>query len=243
MEQTNFELYQSVNKDFWYIKSRNDLLERFIKKYFSTDYNVILDAGCGTGFNFELLRKYGNVTGIDNSVHAINACREQGFQVIMDDAEDTMFDNEQFDLVVAMDLIEHCDDTKLIKEFNRLLKSKGFVIFTVPAFKWLWSDDDDLAYHRRRYTLEQIKNLFESNGFNIEFISYRYYYIFMPTTLLFFWQKFRRMFSKQKKNSLAFTPKVLNDYLIRIMTKENKELVAGKHFRYGSSIIGVAKKL
>ena len=38
---------------------------------------------------------------------------------------------------------------------------------TVPAHFWLWSREDRVAAHKRRYNLKGIKRLFENNGFEV----------------------------------------------------------------------------
>lgn len=66
------------------------------------------------------------------------------------------------------DVLEHIDEDALaVKNIYKMLKPGGKVIVTVPVHKWLWSKQDAIAYHRRRYEVDQLKGLFKQNGFKI----------------------------------------------------------------------------
>jgi len=57
---------------------------------------------------------------------------------------------KHFDLVFALDVIEHVDDDKTsVNEMYRVCKSNGNVFITVPAFMSLWSEHDEVNQHKR----------------------------------------------------------------------------------------------
>lgn len=62
------------------------------------------------------------------------------------------FKDEEFDLVIALDILEHIeDDDRCLLESHRVLEKQGKLIVTVPALPSLWSIKDKLLHHYRRY--------------------------------------------------------------------------------------------
>lgn len=98
----------------------------------------ILDIGCGGGLMAEsLCRLGGKVTAIDESEKTIAVARqhaaEQGLAINYHllDAEKLLEMGEKFDLVLALEVIEHVDDYKKFLDIcAQLTKPQGFLIFS-----------------------------------------------------------------------------------------------------------------
>jgi len=72
----------------------------------------------------------------------------------------------QFDLIIALDVLEHIkNDKAAIKEISRVIKPKGIVVITVPHRKKYYTQQDKIIGHYRRYEIKELKNIFEVNGF------------------------------------------------------------------------------
>ncbi len=72
----------------------------------------------------------------------------------------------QFDLIIALDVLEHIKNDKLaVKEISRVVKSKGIVVITVPHRKKYYTQQDKIIGHYRRYEIRELKGMFEVNGF------------------------------------------------------------------------------
>jgi predicted TPR repeat methyltransferase len=241
MDDYNFKLYSHLKKDFWYILTRQDLLKKLIFKYKTKKIRASLDAGCGTGFNFPVLKKLGGKKyGVDLYKAATNECRKLVYdELITKDVNKLGYDNT-FDLIIATDLLEHIkDDVRTLQKFRQYLANEGLLVMTVPAYEWLWSRDDDLAHHQRRYTKKElIENVKKVRGLKIKFISYRYFLNFLPSVIVFLLQKLR----KQSKNSLEYTPGWLNKILLKLMSLENTLLSKGVKFPFGIGIVCVIAK-
>ena len=74
-------------------------------------------------------------------------------------------DRSDVDLVHLMDVIEHVeDDVGLVREYvDKVAPGTRFIV-TVPAFMWLWSGQDVLFEHFRRYTLAGIERVLRAVG-------------------------------------------------------------------------------
>ncbi len=69
-----------------------------------------------------------------------------------------------YDLVFALNVIEHIEDDKLaIKNLSKLLKPNGIIYILVPAYQFLYNNFDKSLFHFRRYTKTTLKRIFHSN--------------------------------------------------------------------------------
>lgn len=96
---------------------------------------TILDVGCGGGFlSNELALNGHKVTGVDLSHESIKVARAhdstKSVEYLVADAFNLPFADESFEVLTAMDFLEHIEDPKaVIKEFSRVLKPGGLFFF------------------------------------------------------------------------------------------------------------------
>ena len=141
----------------------------------------ILDVGCGTGANIEMLSQFGQAEGVDVSDDALEFCRKKGLTVQKGLAETLPYPDETFDISTALDVIEHLDDDIAgLREMHRVTKTGGYSLIFVPAFMWLWGVQDDISHHRIRYTRKQITERIEKAGFTVERATYANFPFFAP---------------------------------------------------------------
>jgi len=113
-------------------KSNNEILTSFIEPVREAK---ILDLGCDTG---ELIIKRvkkikkTEIWGIDIRRKAILASKKLGIKAIEGDIEKGLpFKDNFFDIVSANQIIEHLIDVdKFVKEINRVLKPKGYIVLS-----------------------------------------------------------------------------------------------------------------
>ncbi|HEY8563361.1 MAG TPA: class I SAM-dependent methyltransferase [Pyrinomonadaceae bacterium] len=186
MQQHTYAIMNRVEDSHWWFVGRRAILESFLQKIVSGIRNPkseirILDVGCGTGANLEMLAQFGESEGVDVSDDALEFCRAKGLKVHKGLAERLPFAEESFDVVTALDVVEHLDDDVAgLKEMHRVLKTGGKTLIFVPAFMWLWGVQDDISNHRIRYTKKQIVERLEKAGFTIERATYANWTFFAP---------------------------------------------------------------
>jgi SAM-dependent methyltransferase len=66
----------------------------------------------------------------------------------------------------------------VLRECYRVCTPGGHLVITVPAFMWLWSHNDVLNAHRRRYTAKELEEKLARIGFRIRRMTYNNFFVF-----------------------------------------------------------------
>lgn len=191
MERHTYAIMYEVEGAHWWFAGRRRILESFVREIVAKLNSSavpppppprILDVGCGTGANLEMLAEFGVAEGVDVSEDALAFCRARGLtRVRLGAAERLPYEDNAFDLVTALDVVEHLDDDAAgLCEMRRVLRPDGRALLFVPAFMWLWGVQDDVSHHRRRYTLSQLKERVRAAGFEVERATYANVTFFAP---------------------------------------------------------------
>jgi SAM-dependent methyltransferase len=169
---------------WWFVGRRRillQLLDRYVGRSHQ-DERRILDVGCGTGTMLAYLASYGKAQGVDVDEEAVGYCHERGLVDVQLGAAETLpFEDGSFDLVTALDVIEHLDDdAAALREMRRVLRPGGQVLVTVPAHRFMWGDQDEVNMHKRRYVAVEIRDRLTANGFDVLRLSYMNAFMFAP---------------------------------------------------------------
>ena len=187
MQHHTYSIMYQVEGSHWWFAGRRRIIESFLdrlRKQLGKSPHI-LDVGCGTGANLEMLAQFGDAEGVDVSPDALAFCRQRGLQnVRQGEAEQLPYDDGSFDLVTGLDVVEHLDDDVAgLREMRRVLRPGGYALLFVPAFMFLWGVQDDISHHRRRYTRAGLEQVVRSAGFEIERSSYANITFFAPILL------------------------------------------------------------
>lgn len=241
MQKSHYQtLYESELNHWWY-KARRELVHSLIKRHLGKNTALkILDVGCGTGALLKELGDYGEVHGIDFSSEAIDFCKSRGVVNVEKSILETItYPNGYFDLVLALDVLEHVpDDSKGISEIYRVLKPGGTVIIFVPAFKFLWGVTDVLSEHYRRYTRHEVIAKVSKQGFQIQDSSYFNFFLFPFIAL----SRFIVNLLKIKINSENNTGDGLLNSFLYFVFKSEVWFLRFVKFPFGVSCMVIAKK-
>ncbi len=183
MKESVYAVEAKIEANHWWFVGRRQLVNHIIDAMRIPSNASVLDAGTGTGTNLRLLKELGfnDVTGVDQSGDAIRFCAEKGLgNVRQEDICNLSFDDNQFQLILATDIIEHVDEKQALKQIYRVLSPGGIAVFTVPAFDILWGLQDELSHHKKRYTKPQFKCAIKNVGFEIVKDFYFNYILFLP---------------------------------------------------------------
>lgn len=232
------DLYK-LEEIHWWHKAKRDLVGFFLKQT-ARKGSKILDVGCGTGKNVEEFANFGSSHGIDTSNEAIIFCAKRGLKnIIKGSIEKMPFPKQSFNIITALDVLEHVDDSKSLKEISRVLKDRGTLIATVPAFPILWSKWDEVLHHKRRYTKNTLKEVVEKNGFNITKISYVYSFLFLPAFIIRNVKKL--LYKNYYPSDFKLSNKIIN-YLFEKIAQMEIFFIKRLNIPIGTSLIVVATK-
>lgn len=106
---------------------------------------------------------------VDISMNALTKLAARGGRPAMASIGRLPFADETFDLLCALDIIEHInDDQRAMAELARVTTTGATLLLSTPLHPGMWTPFDDFVGHRRRYEPEQIQTLLQQHGFTIE---------------------------------------------------------------------------
>jgi len=242
MEHTYPILFRVEQSHWWHI-GRRKIIASFVERICRqvTDRRPrILDVGCGTGANLLMLSQYGDAEGVDISEDALAFCRERGLeQVKLGAAEELPYDDGTFDLVTALDVVEHMDDDLAgLREMRRVLRPGGRVLLFVPTFMFLWGLQDEVSNHRRRYRLPELSRVLEQAGFEIERTTYANITFFLPILLV---RELMRLTGVKAESENTINVPALNGVLGRMLGAESS-ILRYVNIPFGVSGLCVARR-
>jgi SAM-dependent methyltransferase len=165
----------------WWFSSRTRALNALMEELLPAKPDLrLLDVGCGAGNMIHHLSRYGQVTGLEIDPRPVKKARERGYEVDLFDVTQPMpFAGGTFDAVTALDVIEHNeDDLAILQDSYRILKPGGYLIISVPAFMFLWTHNDELNAHVRRYTAGELGQKLTQSGYTVQRLTYNNFFIF-----------------------------------------------------------------
>jgi SAM-dependent methyltransferase len=174
---------------------------------------------------------------------AVRFCRERGIADVRLLEEGRLpFPDESFDLVTALDVIEHIDDDDgMLREMRRVLRPGGIALITVPAFQALWGLQDEVSHHKRRYRAPQLRERIARAGLGAAWTSYFNTLLFLPIAAL---RLVRRVLPKppevQSDFELALPPRI-NAALADLFAAEGR-VMRRRRLPFGVSIVAVATR-
>jgi SAM-dependent methyltransferase len=105
----------------------------------------------------------------DRSQAALNALAQQGGICLNADITHLPYADNTFDLVCALDIIEHVlDDDTALSELCRVAKPGATVLLSTPLHMDYWTDFDDIVGHCRRYEPAELEAKLHANHLTVE---------------------------------------------------------------------------
>lgn len=169
-----------VEETSYWFRHRNDAITAAIDLF--PPSGPIFDIGGGNGFVSLAMERAGYASVLlEPGSGALNAVRRGVRNVIQATLEDADFPPCSIHAVGIFDVVEHVEhENVFLSDIARILTDGGRVYCTVPAGRWLWSDEDVSAGHFRRYTPASLRDSFERNGFQVEFLSHLFSWLHVP---------------------------------------------------------------
>jgi SAM-dependent methyltransferase len=168
--------------------------------------------------------------------------------VICSTLEEAGLKPASFDAAGVFDVIEHIeDDLAFLREVGGILRPGGRLYVTVPAFPFLWSQEDTDTGHYRRYTSRTIEAVLQQAGFAVEYPSY-FFGCLLPAILLQrslpyrLGIRFGRQYLEQQAHAQHEAGRdIAARILAPIFDREVLQITKGKRLSFGSSCLAVAR--
>ena len=176
MERAVFDRMAELDSSHWWFVARRRILSELIEREVPLPADArILEIGCGTGHNFEMLGRFGRVEAIevDDEARALSSSRlgrEVGSSPL---PELPGIADGSYHLIALLDVLEHIEEDRAsLASIKRKLAPNGRVLLTVPANQWMWSAHDAAHHHHRRYSKAGLRTVIAEAGLKVETLSY-----------------------------------------------------------------------
>ncbi|MEZ4902371.1 MAG: class I SAM-dependent methyltransferase [Spirosomataceae bacterium] len=183
MNQAYYKEYYHIERKHWWFLVRNQIIMSSLQKQLKGKRQLkVLNIGIATGRTSELLAAFGEVKSVEYDQACFEFVKETlpNLDLVQGSILELPFEDQTYDLVCALDVIEHVEDHQLaVQEMQRVCKPDGLICVTVPAFMFLWNQHDVVNHHMRRYNKTLLESLFQATG-KIVFSSYFNFWLFFP---------------------------------------------------------------
>lgn len=172
MDRAVYDRMAALEDNHWWFVGRRGIVASLIERFAPTPNDLrVLEAGCGTGGNLEMLSRYGSLRAFEYDDTARQIVEGKSGVEIQSGAlpDGVPFASEAFDVILLLDVLEHVeDDVGSLTALGNRLSEDGRVVVTVPAFPALWSHHDETHHHFRRYTRRSLAAAAEAAGLEVE---------------------------------------------------------------------------
>lgn len=253
--ETQNLLVELEDSSWWFIYRANIIIH-LMRKFFNKDC-LTLDIGSGNGYTASIAQKSGfNMGIIEPSLDACHNAQNRGIKEINCGAvTNSSIRDESLNQLLLLDVLEHIEnDYDFINLLYKKMSKHGLLLITVPAFMCLWSDNDEISGHFRRYRLKDLCNILKKQNFKILYKNHFMSFIFFPILFVRVFLKKIGLVRKQtdrskeeneRKTRLLYciNGKLFNCVLSLLESLEKFLIKKGNTVPFGSSLIIVAKKV
>jgi SAM-dependent methyltransferase len=227
-------------RSFWY-RARARLVVDVLRRRFPGARSV-LEVGSGAGGMLAALRHAFpdmRLVGAEPASEALAIARRRlPADVVLVQADAASLElGPDFDVVCALDVLEHVDDDRgALERLREVLRPNGGIVVLVPQHRWLWSEMDRIARHVRRYGRRELCDKLRRSGFEVletsSFVS-----LLLPAMVV---SRAVRRGRYDPVRELA--PGPLNGVFERVLDGERRLIARGVSFPFGGSLLVVGRR-
>jgi len=206
----------------WWFSGRRSILYKTLESMNLPPDSKILEVGCGTGGNLQMLAKFGDVSAFEMDTTARGIALEKTNNLLDIQAgfcpDNIPFKDQQFDLICMFDVLEHIEkDVETLSSLMKKLKKNGRILITVPAYQWLYGPHDKFLHHKRRYYAKDLQEKCISAELQPLRVSY-FNTILFP--LAFAVRLKDKLFGNQEATGTSIPPVLINKLFTVIFSAE-----------------------
>lgn len=246
----NDHCFEIEEKSFWF-QHRNTCIVELVKKFPPRGNGPIFDVGGGNGFVAKGLLDAGwDVVLVEPGLAGARNAKARGLpHVVCATTQTAGFKQGSIPAIGVFDVVEHvADDLGFLRHLHDLLVPGGMLYLTVPAYNFLWSDEDVHAGHYRRYSFKGLRELCSKSEFDIGLLTGIFQWLIAPVLCLRALPY--RMAGKNKKKigdlKAAEADHTLPPWLHALTSatqaRERRRISKGLKLSFGASLLLVAYK-
>lgn len=175
MQPHAFDQFVQLEREHWWFRGRRAVYFEILRHALRAKPKLALDLGAGAGgWLPELAEIAERLIALETNECAARFARGRGgAQLIVAHANRLPLADGTCELITAFDVLEHLDDDLgALLEMHRVLAPGGSIALSVPAHPWLYSNNDRVSHHRRRYTKRALDGRIREAGLVIERSTY-----------------------------------------------------------------------
>ncbi len=245
MNPTEYDIMASVEDAHWWWRARREIVASVIRRHAPPAGGRRLrlaEIGCGTGGNLPTLAEFGDVLGAEASDLALAHLRRKfgtRFEILEHRLPDEL--PHRFDVLCMMDVLEHLrDDAQALRWVATHLAPGGIAVITVPAFDALWTGQDEVARHFRRYTPDGLARLVPP-GLDLVHLTCFNTILFPPILAVRTAMRWSRRPGSAPSSHLGVPPRFVNELLFRLFRVE-RHVVPRFRVQVGVSALLVVRR-
>jgi ubiquinone/menaquinone biosynthesis C-methylase UbiE len=167
----------------------------------------ILDCGCGTGANLDMLARFGRPYGFDLSPVGLRFGHDaHRTRLAQASVTAVPFPDNAFDLVTSFDVLyslEETDEHAAVAEMFRVTRPGGHALINVAALDVLRGDHSVLSREVRRYSRRTLAELVAGAGFSIVRLTYTNFALLLPMLAVRLVQRWRGLAQEEQVEARA----------------------------------------
>jgi SAM-dependent methyltransferase len=240
MKQQFAAEYEQLEQWHWWFRGRQRILEAVLQRHLrGRDARALVSLGCGPAEGLAWLKPLvgarGRVLGVD--LEPLHAKPLPGIDYVLGNLEQLPLASASFDVVLALDVLEHLDDDAAgLREAARLVKPDGLLLITVPALPSLWGGQDVVSHHRRRYTKKTLLDVFARAGLAVPAATYFNTFLFPPVAGVRWTRRALGLAERPRSDFDDMRPGLVNNVLTSIFAAE-QHLVSRLSLPIGVSLL------
>jgi SAM-dependent methyltransferase len=238
--------YSLYEEHHWWFRGRRKILRRILAREIPGRQGVkVLEIGVASGLNlYSLYPANCDLQGMEPDAANAKVAAMRGHVPVSVGTVENMpseLRSQVFDIVTMFDVLEHVqDDVAALRAVRARLALNGSLVLTVPAYQWMWGQQDMVNLHFRRYTKRQLISRLHEAGFQLRRATYFNTLLFPPIALIRVLAKCSLGRSRTPRSDFEYSAGGMHAWLSRLFGLEAYWLERYS-FPFGVSLLAVAQ--